>query len=118
MHLIATTNSLLCSRYKNEKIASLVPESDGRVRDMDWKVNTDKSITVMLRKGLLIRLDDGSSICCEITNKDPRAVAKEFEGLDEKVNEVKVEPKFRPDTIKNKVTKFLCSWMNVPACWN
>ena len=103
MHLIAKTKSLLRSRYKSEKIASFVPESDGRVRDMDWTVNTDKSITVMLMRGLLIRLDDGSSICCEITNNDPKEVAEEFEGLDEEVNEVKVEPKYRPDTMDEKV---------------
>ena len=87
MALKEKTKKLFCSRYKSEKIATFVPESDGSVHDMDWNVDTDKSLTDMLRKGLLIRLDDGSSICCKITNSDPKEVAEEFEELDEEVND-------------------------------
>ena len=73
-------------RNKGEKIATFVPGSDGSVHDMDWNVNTGKSLANMLGKGLLIRLNGGRSICCEITNTNPKEVREEFEGLDEEVN--------------------------------
>ena len=105
MHFVAKAKSLLYSRYKSEKIASFVPESDGWVQEMDWKVNTETSLTDMLRKGLLIRLDDGSSVCCKINNSDPKEIAQQFEDLDEKVS--------NPES---KLTRFHCKYLSLPAC--
>ena len=108
MHFVAKAKSFHYSRYKSEKIASFVPESDGWVQEMDWKVNTKTSLTVMLRKGLLIRLDDGSSVCCKINNSDPKEIAEQFEGLDDMVN-----------NHERELARFLCKYpfaKNIPAC--
>ena len=88
-------------------------------------MSTNRSLTDMMRKGLLIRLDDGSSVCCKIANSDPKEIAEEFESLDEEVKipdqtttEVKAEKKFRPtNLLKDKpILTFLCKFVPVALC--